>query len=62
MPLEAAKKAKIREMKCCSVGEDLIKSAWLVERSISLAFQKDASAFLHTLNVIFINYPFFPIP
>jgi hypothetical protein len=47
MPSEAAKKARTWDMKCCSVGESFFQSAMSLERSISLAVQKDASAFLY---------------
>ncbi len=47
MPSKAAKKAKMWEMKCCSVVESLSQSMVSAERSISLAVQKDALAFLY---------------
>ncbi len=51
MPLEAAKKARTCRMKCCSIVESLSQSTALLERSISSAVQKEASAFLYILQM-----------
>jgi hypothetical protein len=42
-------------MKCCSVGESLFQSAALTERSISLAVQKDALAFLYIPQIVVLD-------
>jgi hypothetical protein len=56
MPSEATKKARMWEMKCCSVFESLFQSAVFLDRSISLAVQKDALAFfLHPPYVGMLN-------
>jgi hypothetical protein len=52
MPLDAAKKARMWQMKCCSVGESSAQSEASAERSISLAVQNDASAFLYILQML----------
>ncbi len=51
MPSEAAKNARTWDMKCCSDGESLSQSVMSLERSISLAVQKDALAFLYILQL-----------
>jgi hypothetical protein len=52
MPSEAVKKARICRMKCCSVVESPSQSTALLERSISSAVQKEASAFLYILQML----------
>jgi hypothetical protein len=52
MPSEAAKHAKTWDMKCCSDGESFSQSVMPLERSISLAVQKDALAFLYILQIL----------
>ncbi len=47
MPSEATKKVRTWDMKCCSVGKSFFQSAMSLERSISSAVQKDASASLY---------------
>ncbi len=51
MPLEAAKKARTCKMKRCSVVESLSQSVASLERLISSAVQKEASAFLYILQM-----------
>jgi hypothetical protein len=52
IPLEAEKKARTWEMKCCTVVESPSQSVMLLERSISLAAQKDASAFFYICQML----------
>ena len=47
MPSEAAKKARMCEMKCFSLLVSFSQSLMSAARSISSAVQKDASAFLY---------------
>ncbi len=51
MPLDAAKKARTLQMKCCSVGDNPAQSVVLAVRSISSAVQKDASAFFYICQI-----------
>ncbi len=50
--IRCCEKARMWEMKCCSVGESLFQSAALAERLISSAVQKDASAFLYIRQIL----------
>ena len=52
MPSDAVKKVRTLDMKCCSIGESLFQSVVSAERSISLAVQKDASAYLYILQML----------
>ncbi len=52
MPSDAAKKARMWQMKCCSIGESSAKSVASAERSISLAVHNNASAFLYILQML----------
>jgi hypothetical protein len=39
-------------MKCCSLGPSVTQSLWSVDRSISSALQKDASACLYIFHTL----------
>ncbi len=52
MPSETAKNARTWDIKCCSDGESFSQSVMSLERSISLAVQKDASAFFYILQML----------